>query len=97
MVAFAIYAKYLSSRSSGAFVAAPVVIAALFLMAALVARLPRPYGHGESDSGGGDADGGGWGRGPRRPRTPPDPPRGGFPLDDARPTRLRLRDHRRLG
>jgi hypothetical protein len=38
----------------------------------------------------------GWGRGPRRPPKPPEPPRGGIPLPDAVPARVRLRDHRRL-
>ncbi len=39
----------------------------------------------------------GWGRGPRRPPKPPAPPRGGIPLLDAEPARVRLRDGRRLG
>ncbi|HEY2771551.1 MAG TPA: hypothetical protein VGI87_13330 [Solirubrobacteraceae bacterium] len=43
---------------------------------------------GESDEG--------WGRGPRRPPKPPEPPRGGIPLLDAEPARVRLRDNRRL-
>src|SRR5436305_10896847 len=45
-----------------------------------------------SDSGSDD----GWGRGPRRPPMPPEPPRGGVPLPDAVPAKVRLRDHRRL-
>jgi hypothetical protein len=48
---------------------------------------PRP------DSGPDD----GWGRGPDGPPKPPDPPRGGIPLLDADPARVRLRDHRKLG
>ena len=47
---------------------------------------------GPSDS---DSDDG-WGKGPRPPRTPPDDPRGGIPLDDAVPARVRLRGHARL-
>ncbi len=39
----------------------------------------------------------GWGRGPGGPPKPPDPPRGGIPLLDADPARVRLRDHRKLG
>jgi hypothetical protein len=48
---------------------------------------PRPSDP-ESDDG--------WGRGPRRPPRPPEPPRGGIPLLDAEPARVRLRDHRKL-
>ena len=43
----------------------------------------------------GDSDDG-WGRGPRRRRSPPDRPRGGLPLPDAGQSRVRLRDHRPL-
>jgi hypothetical protein len=42
-----------------------------------------------------DGDGG-WGRGPRRPPEAPTPPRGGIPLPDARPARVRLREAGRL-
>ncbi len=38
----------------------------------------------------------GWGRGPKRPPSKPEPPRGGIPLPHAQPARVRLRDHRRL-
>lgn len=38
----------------------------------------------------------GWGRGPGGPPKPPDAPRGGIPLLDADPARVRLRDHRKL-
>lgn len=38
----------------------------------------------------------GWGRGPDRPPKAPDSPRGGIPLLDAEPARVRLRDHRTL-
>lgn len=43
---------------------------------------------GESDDG--------WGRGPKPPPKPPTPPRGGIPLPDAVPARVRLREHGRL-
>lgn len=40
----------------------------------------------------------GWGHGPPKPPSQPsDRPRGGLPLPDAEPARIRLRDHRRLG
>lgn len=39
----------------------------------------------------------GWGRGPAAPPAPPKPPRGGLPLPDAVPARVRLREHGRLG
>jgi hypothetical protein len=38
----------------------------------------------------------GWGHGPKRPPTPPEPPRGGIPLPDAVPARVRLREPGRL-
>jgi hypothetical protein len=50
-----------------------------------------PKGPPDSDSDDG------WGRGPRKPPSRPKPPRGGLPLPDAEPARVRLRDHRRLG
>jgi len=49
---------------------------------------PRP-----SDA---DGDDNGWGRGPRRPPTRPEPPRGGIPLPDAQPARARFREPGRL-
>jgi hypothetical protein len=51
-------------------------------------------GPGPSSSDSGTDEG--WGRGPRQPPKPPEPPRGGIPLPDAAPARVRLRDHRRL-
>lgn len=39
----------------------------------------------------------GWGRGPKSPPEPPAPPRGGIPLPDAEPARIRLREGERLG
>ncbi len=47
------------------------------------------------EQSGPDSDGGGGSR-PPEPSTPPDAPRGGVPLDDAEPARVRLRDHVRL-
>jgi hypothetical protein len=44
--------------------------------------------------GGGSDDG--WGNEPRRPPQPSDRPWGGVPLPDAKQSRLRLRDHRKL-
>ncbi len=38
----------------------------------------------------------GWGRGPKHSPQPPRPPRGGIPLPDAVPARVRLREHGRL-
>jgi len=49
---------------------------------------PNRRQDGESDEG--------WGRGPKRPPSRPEPPRGGIPLPDAVPARVRLRDHERL-
>ena len=74
----------------------PVVLTIVFaviavsIVAALLQRSWRPRPPG-SDPGEG------WGRGPGKP--PPDSPpgpRGGIPLDDARPARVRLRGAGRL-
>lgn len=54
---------------------------------------PKPHRDGEGDEG--------WGRGPKPPPSPPEPPRGGIPLADAEPAKVRFRgpgrlsDHRR--
>jgi hypothetical protein len=45
-----------------------------------------------SDSGSDE----GWGRGPRRPPSPPERPTGGIPLPDATQSGVRLRNHERL-
>src|ERR1700751_1122006 len=45
-------------------------------------------------SEGGDDGGGG---GPKVPPTRPEPPRGGLPLPDAEPAKIRLREHGTLG
>lgn len=65
-----------------------IVCAVALLVPALRDPDARPHGEGESD--------GGWGQ---RTVTAPGPkrPRGGLPLPDAVPARVRLRDHRRLG
>jgi hypothetical protein len=52
----------------------------------------RGHPPGPSDS---DSDDG-WGNGPKAPPPGPDDPRGGIPLDDAVPARVRLRGHARL-
>jgi hypothetical protein len=49
---------------------------------------PQRRSDGENDDG--------WGRGPTEPPEPPAPPRGGIPLPDAEPARIRLRDGERL-
>src|ERR1700733_15024898 len=66
-----------------------VVVALAGLMLARHGR-PRP---GPSDPNPDD----GWGKGPRGPEPPgPERPRGGIPLDDAVPARVRLRGNGRL-
>src|SRR4249920_2073794 len=65
------------------------VFAAVLLIPAVISRFFSSPGPPRSDS---DEGGGGP---PRRP-VPPTPPPGGIPLQDARPARARLRDHRRL-
>jgi hypothetical protein len=49
---------------------------------------PKPHQDGEDE---------GWGRGPKVPQAPPGSPRGGIPLPDAVPARVRLREPGRLG
>ena len=66
------------------------VFAAALLIPALLCRFVFPPRPSDSDSDDG------WGKGPQQPPIPPDPPRGGVPLDDAEPSQLRLRDHSRL-
>jgi hypothetical protein len=48
---------------------------------------PKPHHDGEDE---------GWGRGPKLPPSPPQPPRGGIPLPDAVPARVRLREPGRI-
>jgi hypothetical protein len=66
-----------------------VAVAVLLLPALRDAPVP-PSNHGESD---GDD---GWGRGPAPPPDDPAPPRGGIPLTDAEPARVRFREPGRL-
>jgi hypothetical protein len=63
--------------------------AALLLIPALREgpNFPKGFDPGSDDDGG---------HGPRRPPERPDPPRGGIPLPDAIPARVRLREHGRL-
>ena len=63
---------------------------AVLIMLALRQEDDRPPGSG--DTGSDD----GWGNEPRRPPQPSDRPWGGIPLPDAKQSRLRLRDHRKL-
>src|SRR5947209_18373119 len=69
---------------------------ALGLACVAVLMLPALREPPDSQSGSGSDSDEGWGRGPRQPPKPPTPPRGGIPLPDAVPARVRLRDHRRL-
>ncbi len=60
----------------------------------IIPALREPPGPSSSSSDSGSDEG--WGRGPKLPPKLPEPPRGGIPLPDAIPARVRLRDHRRL-
>jgi hypothetical protein len=71
-----------------------LVYVAFVLAVAFMPVLLRRRGPSSDDSDS-DSDDGGWGKGPPPP-TPPDAPRGGIPLDDAEPSRTRLRGHERL-
>jgi hypothetical protein len=63
----------------------------------LLVFLPVLLGRGSSPPEGPDSDSDdGWGKGPGQPRIPPNAPRGGMPLPDADPARMRLRNHDRL-
>jgi hypothetical protein len=67
-----------------------IVLTVLFLPVLLGRRSPPPR---PPDS---DSDDG-WGKSPPwPPGIAPDPPRGGLPLGDAEPARVRLRSHDRL-
>lgn len=76
-----------------------VLLPYLLILAVLLgpALLPRAilYPEHGSPPGRSDADDSG-GQGPPEPRTPPGAPRGGLPLLDADPARIRVRDHGRL-
>jgi hypothetical protein len=74
----------------------PLVLLTVLLAPALLPRkvlyppaVPPSSGTDDDD----DDDGGG--RGPRKPPQAPEGPRGGLPLPDADPARVRIRDHRR--
>lgn len=67
-----------------------VILLAVIFSPMLFSRRKSPPGPSDSDSDDG------WGRGPEPPRTPPEDPRGGIPLDHAIPARVRLRSHGRL-
>ncbi len=75
---------------------AGVHILALACVALLMIPLMRDGKWAASSPSDTDSDEG-WGHGPKRPPSKPEPPRGGIPLPDAVPARVRLRDHRRLG
>jgi ABC-type antimicrobial peptide transport system permease subunit len=66
-----------------------LIIAMLVVSALSCVRLGPPQGPSDEDDGGG----GGGGSGPDRPSGFPEPPRGGAPLPDADPSRVRVRDH----
>jgi hypothetical protein len=71
------------------------VVVALIALALVVTLIQRSWKTSPPDADPGE--GPGWGRGPRRPRPDsPSGPRGGIPLDDAIPARVRLRGHARL-
>jgi hypothetical protein len=71
------------------------VVWALIALAIVVTLIQRSWKTSPPDADSGD--GPGWGRGPKRPRPDsPRGPRGGIPLDDALPARVRLRGHARL-
>src|ERR1700729_1335315 len=81
------------SQSGGVDIAGLVYLGVVLLLM----FLPMILGRRNSPPGGPDADSeDGWGRGPSPPPRPPDAPRGGIPLPDAEPARVRLRGHERL-
>jgi hypothetical protein len=63
-------------------------VAVLLIPALKDSPSPNRRPEGESDDG--------WGRGPKPAPKPPEPPRGGIPLPDAAPARVRLREPGRL-
>jgi hypothetical protein len=67
----------------------------LACVAVLIMLALRQEDRGLSDSGDSGSDDG-WGNEPRRPPQPSDRPWGGIPLPDAKQSRVRLRDHRKL-
>jgi hypothetical protein len=76
-------------------VAQPLVLLVIVLAPTLLPRSVLYPGETDSPPDSSDEDGGG-GRGPKTdPPVLPDAPRGGIPLPDADPARVRLRDHDR--
>jgi hypothetical protein len=70
-----------------------VVFVVLLVVVGLILGLHGSSRPGPSDQNPGD----GWGKGPQGPKPHgPKHPRGGIPLDDAAPARVRLRGHGRL-
>jgi hypothetical protein len=63
-------------------------VAVLLIPALKDSPSPKRHSEGEGEDG--------WGRGPKAPPQPPKPPRGGIPLPDAEPARVRLREPGRL-
>jgi len=76
--------------------AEPLVFLSVMLAPTLLPRavLYPPTASAPPDGGEGEDGGGGRGPGPDRP-APPVAPKGGLPLPDARPARVRRRDHNR--
>lgn len=72
----------------------PGLLALVITLAVVFAPLllGRRASPGQSDAEPGEGPGGG----PRRPRRPPNSPRGAIPLEDAEPARVRLRNPDRL-
>lgn len=66
-----------------------LIMAMLVVSALSCLRLGPSQGPSDEDGGGG----GGGGSGPDRPSGPPEPSGGDFPLPDAGPSRVRVRDH----
>jgi hypothetical protein len=64
-------------------------VAVLLIPALKDEQVPKRQSDNDSDEG--------WGRGPKPTPKAPTPPRGGIPLPDAIQSRIRLRDHRKLG
>jgi len=71
----------------------PLVLLAVMLAPALAPRNVLYPASPPAPRGADDDDGGG--RGPQQPPKAPVGPRGGVPLPDAEPARVRIRDHRR--
>jgi hypothetical protein len=73
----------------------PLLLVTVLLLPVLLPRRILYPADGDSPADDSGDDGGG-GRGPHpEPPKPPDAPRGGLPLPDAQPARIRLRDHGR--